>query len=110
MRSVNLYFGLRWGPSSFDPSLMTVTPVGEPCLHCGEPVEDGDSGLITQVVSETSCEIRAQHRECFLRQLVGSVGHLEGKCSCYGGDQEDPPGISLRQAAIQAVRMSGLRL
>jgi hypothetical protein len=41
----------------------------------------------------------AVHEECFMRQIVGSVGHQTRRCSCYGGDYDDPPGMSKREAA-----------
>jgi len=42
------------------------------------------------------------HYYCLVRSVVGSVGHQLGKCSCYGGTLEDPPGLTKRQAAIAA--------
>jgi hypothetical protein len=34
-----------------------------------------------------------------MRQLVGSISHQLKKCSCYGGDWEDPPELTKREAA-----------
>jgi hypothetical protein len=100
-------FGLLpWGPGFDDPAMMTETPVGAPCLHCGEPIEDRDSGVILPHVNlqgETTFE--AQHRECFMRGIVGSVGHQLGRCSCYGGSPDaegDPPGLTRRAGARAA--------
>jgi hypothetical protein len=39
------------------------------------------------------------HHECLIRAVVGSVGHQLRRCSCYGGDEEDPPGLTKREAA-----------
>jgi hypothetical protein len=41
------------------------------------------------------------HRECLVRSLVGSISHLEGKCSCFvpGAIEGDPPGLTRRAAA-----------
>lgn len=39
------------------------------------------------------------HYECGARSVLGSVGHLKGNCTCYGGTEEDPPGMTRRQAA-----------
>jgi hypothetical protein len=47
----------------------------------------------------------AYHRECHLRQVTGSVGHQLRQCSCYGGDREDPPELSVRDAARAAVAL-----
>ncbi len=45
------------------------------------------------------------HRECAARSAIGSVGHIERRCSCYGGDVDDPPGMSKREAAAAALRL-----
>jgi hypothetical protein len=42
------------------------------------------------------------HIECYIRLTVGSLAHQQRKCSCYGGTEHDPPGMTLRQAAIAA--------
>lgn len=38
------------------------------------------------------------------RAVVGSVAHLQRTCSCYveGSELNDPPGLSLREAAKAA--------
>jgi len=47
----------------------------------------------------------AYHDECWLRQLLGSVAHIERACSCFGGsaDEGDPPQMTRREAAQAAV-------
>jgi hypothetical protein len=45
------------------------------------------------------------HYECLMRGVIGSVGHLRRACSCYGGTDEDPPGMTYRQAAIAATAL-----
>ena len=47
------------------------------------------------------------HRVCALRQVIGSVAHLEHRCACYvpGATCRDPDGISRRVAAEAAVRL-----
>jgi hypothetical protein len=42
------------------------------------------------------------HYECGLRAALGSLGHQRRRCSCYGGEEEDPPGLTRRQAAMAA--------
>lgn len=42
------------------------------------------------------------HRDCLLRMVIGSAGHQRGACSCFGGTEEDPPGLSVREAARAA--------
>lgn len=79
------------------------TPVGVPCMHCDEPIEEGDTGTIqTLVHSEIGEVLRPIHYECRLRLAIGSLGHQRKLCSCYGGDKEDPEGLTRRQAAIVA--------
>ena len=78
--------------------ILIDTPVGMPCILCEESVVDGDAGTINyggQIV----------HYECGMRSVIGSVGHLQMACSCYGGVREDPPGMTYRQASKAAVRM-----
>ena len=39
------------------------------------------------------------HTECLIRATVGSAAHQLHECRCYGGTREDPPGLTVRQAA-----------
>lgn len=90
------YFG---PPARRKPDEIQIpTPVGTKCRLCDEEVVEGDLGTINmadQVI----------HHECGLRAVIGSVGHLQGRCSCFGGTEEDPPGMSYRQAAIAATEL-----
>lgn len=70
------------------------TPVGQPCIWCEDIIVDGDMG--------TQQGESFMHHECSMRSVLGSVGHQKKLCSCYGGNQEDPPGLTKRQAAIAA--------
>jgi hypothetical protein len=45
------------------------------------------------------------HRECMVRQVVGSVGHLQRRCPCYGGTETDPPEMTRREAARAACEL-----
>jgi len=58
--------------------------VSSECPFCGEPVLPEES-------------------VCLLRQVVGSVAHQQGRCSCYGGDEGDDPALTRREAAAAAV-------
>jgi hypothetical protein len=42
------------------------------------------------------------HRECYIRMLMGSVGHQMKTCSCFGGKDEDPEGMTKHEAAHAA--------
>ena len=70
------------------------------CEHCGEPI------LPTDRVDEDRMEGgRALHFECGARLALGSVAHIEHRCSCYvpDSDEFDPPGMTRRQAAKAAL-------
>ncbi|MES2729967.1 MAG: hypothetical protein V4621_07755 [Pseudomonadota bacterium] len=71
------------------------TPIGQPCAWCEEPIQEGDMGTQTG-------KGPAIHHECSMRGALGSVGHQKKLCSCYGGNQEDPPEMTRREAAIAA--------
>ena len=97
---------MRYFPADYwnDPDKQTVhTPVGEACLHCEEPIRDGDPGMLMPHFDGESARERPYHRECMLRGVVGSVGHQLKRCSCRGGQQEDPPFLSRRRQALAAV-------
>mgnify|MGYP001613571788 CR=1 FL=1 len=94
-----LFFGRDW-PLDLDK---TERPSNATCYRCGEQIGSDDSGALSVVASVDVVERLAEHRECFLRAVVGSVGHLQQKCSCFGGIQEDPPDMTKRQAAQAAV-------
>lgn len=103
--------------------MMVEAPADAACAHCAEPIAAGDFGVTipywgaesdgcqTQFVRvEAGFPELAFHRECHIRTLVGSVGHLRGKCSCEGGAQEDPPGLSKREAARAAAELFEARM
>jgi hypothetical protein len=76
-------------------------PTGEQCLYCTEVFDEaaGDSGQATPFQSLGGPpEVRHAHKECLLRQVTGSIAHLQGHCSCQGGD--DAPDLSYRQDAL----------
>lgn len=100
----NLYFGTRWGNAVDNPSLMVSAPIGMVCSHCDELIEAGDSGMWQAHIEldRPHAVGRPVHRECVIRSIVGSVGHQEGRCSCFGGTEEDPPGMTKREAARAA--------
>lgn len=64
----------------------------EQCGWCDEPL----------LPHEERAPFGPEHYECSLRSIIGSLGHQRGLCSCYGGTEEDPPGMTRRQAAAAA--------
>jgi hypothetical protein len=77
-------------------SIVLVTPDDPGCPQCGEPILPGG---LTQA---TNGGALVYHRECLIRSIVGSVGHLLRRCPCFGGVEGDPPGMTDRQAARAA--------
>lgn len=83
------------------------TPVGERCMSCDDPIAAGDDGEMRFRVSEDmQPSIHPEHKECMLRRVFGSVGHQFKKCCCYGGDYEDPPGLTKHEAALCAMGLA----
>lgn len=74
-------------------------PEGENCLWCQTPFVEGDRG--TAMPSMGLGEVNHVHRECQLRMVVGSMDHLNGLCSCYGGPRDhERVGPDARQDAL----------
>lgn len=98
----------RFGPAPqfIDVEERVPVPVGEACGSCGEPIAEGDSGMIMPCLAYAAGGPVAgelvQHIECAARQALGSVGHQLQRCHCYGGTEDDPPGLSRRAAARAA--------
>lgn len=76
-------------------------PAGESCLHCGEPFSEaaGDSGQAMPFAAAGDPQIVHVHKECMLREVIGPLAHLQGRCSCQGGSNETP-GLTRRQDAL----------
>jgi hypothetical protein len=73
-------------------------PIGEDCLLCDEPIEAGQSGQATPTATTEGAAIRHSHKECLLRNVLGPLEHLDGKCTC--GDP-DHPDRSYRSEALE---------
>jgi len=97
------WFGEPWDAPLNEECERQATPVGELCLRCEEPIESWASGVTMVCIDAAGATRRPQHLECFIRSSVGSMGHLLGRCSCHGGHEEDPPDLSVRDAARAAV-------
>jgi len=91
-----------FGYDHHDDLEIVPTPVGCECSWCGEEIVDGDVGQVMDFVGSDQITDSYWHLECFLRSIVGSVGHQKGTCHCYGGTEEDPEGMTMREAALAA--------
>lgn len=105
----NRYFGDPWDPN-IALGEQAPAPLGQPCLHCGEAIEDGDKGLLMPYIAKDPARQEEMedlavpvHLDCFLRMLCGSVAHQQGACACHGGTGGDDPALSKREAAKAAV-------
>lgn len=100
------YFGpAPWNEGMLLPELVIPTPAGEECCYCHEPIAATDSGVRQAALLTTGPAFVFKHRECFLRLVFGSVAHQEHRCKCYGGGDEDPPGLTRREAATAAMEL-----
>lgn len=90
------WFGKDWGAAVCKEEVHIETPVGILCLHCDEPIEEKDRGIV-------DCQGYAWHLDCNLRGVLGGLNHLKGLCQCCGGTEPpDPPELTKREAAHQA--------
>jgi hypothetical protein len=68
------------------------------CCLCDEPLLQGEqlgSGMVNN---------KPVHHECFFRAISGGANHIRGSCTCCGGTEPpDPPGLTRREAAREAV-------
>lgn len=71
------------------------------CLWCQEPITRADLAR----AHRAKLRMPGIHLECAIRNIVGSVGHQLRRCSCFGGTEEDPPGLTRRQAASAALAL-----
>jgi hypothetical protein len=105
---------MRWfGAAPFSPVCVRTSHAPTPiagCAWCDEPFEEDDEGyLIPFLRDEPPPTELGYHVACFLRSIIGSVGHIQRRCHCFGGDEEDPPEMTKRQAAVAAVEAFGAR-
>jgi hypothetical protein len=93
---VNAYFGEPWDVPATEGQPRVPTPVGAPCLWCAVPIADGDRGFMIGCArlgddGKPYGTVEPQHRECQMRAVMGSPAHLDGHCTCHGGDGGERP-------------------
>lgn len=101
---------MRWfGPILFSNACIDLqkvdVPTGIPCSRCNEVIEPTDCGYMVNHITQNEISQKPIHEDCFMREVVGSVGHQMKKCHCYGGNEDDPPELTKRQAATAAVKL-----
>lgn len=78
--------------------------MSELCPWCDEAIAPGDH------IHRMACGA-PWHMECFARSVLGSVAHQRRRCGCYipGSNENDPPGMTTREAARAAVEEARFR-
>ena len=82
----------EWDAPMTDDDIPIPTPVGNVCVWCEEPIQEGDNGRIAP-------NGYTEHRECALRNVLGGIGHHvdhERYCRGVGPDA----GLSRRASSI----------
>lgn len=78
------------------------------CAWCDEPILCGDDSHETAGLDEDGAPVGHHwHADCFMRTFLGSVAHLQKRCSCYveGSQEDDPAELTSREAATAAVNL-----
>lgn len=96
----NYRFGW-WDAPSCEYATPVEPPVGDPCLECSEPIEDGDRGLVVPYVSGKSATWQPVHLECHLR---GTMSHQYKQCHCYVPDRSVRDEARATLVAVNAQR------
>lgn len=97
------WFGESWNAAILDHLEHVITPTGDPCGWCTEPIEEGHRGYVIPHLSAGRPPVlQPWHLECFLRSTFGSIAHQIKECGCYQGNDrgEREEGMTLRQAAL----------
>ena len=98
------WFGRPSGAPYESYTAHTETPLGRCCEWCGEAFGPKDAGVFMPLGGDPQRTELIYHHECHLRQVIGGLNHIRGRCTCCGGvNPPDPPWLTLRQSAIQAV-------
>lgn len=92
-----LFFGARWDAPMVDTAVQVPTPVGQACYVCGDPIADGDRGLVrgrirTDGDGKPAGSAMPVHAEC---DMLGVIGHLYGVCGCSGHGSTRAAGLLL---------------
>jgi hypothetical protein len=102
------WFGRAYGAPYESDCEHVPVPVGEPCMFCGEALQDGDTGMLVRYI-DTDVSMtpswRPYHYACHMRQIVGGLNHQLARCTCCGGTEPpDPDDMTRREAAEAAVK------
>ena len=95
--------GVCYGDGRLIEEMRKPVPAGEKCIGCDEVIQPGDQGKTCGAI-QLGGELRPahMHKECLLRDVLGPLAHIEGRCHHYGGDAT--PGMTVRQEALEIWR------
>lgn len=100
------HFGPPWQVPAGETAVQVEAPIGQPCLFCKHDIVEGEQGLMTSFADldehgEPRGSVRPAHRWCWLRIVLGPVGHLDGSgCpQCRGDAQPGAPEHGLWEEA-----------
>lgn len=92
------YQGRKWDAPFTDDAIEAV--ITGTCGWCYEEVTVEDNAVETAALLESGPGMLPMHLECHIRMMLGSVAHLEGRCTCRSGsEREDDAYGSVRQEA-----------
>jgi hypothetical protein len=82
-----MWFGKSWGAPCCEEDQHVVTPIGEPCARCREPIRAGDQGLISPLAKlDGARDVIAHHLDCYLK---GILPHGPECPHCRGAERID---------------------
>jgi hypothetical protein len=93
------YQGQLWDAPAFDDAVEEDL-AGHTCTMCQDIIDTDENACLTPVGQYF-------HLECWLRPIMGSVLHLEGRCTCNGGateEEEYPADESYRESARRSLQ------
>ena len=100
------WFGEPWRLDICRPEARIEVPVGARCGHCQERLLAGEQGVLLPYSNGIAGSRLAYHLDCSLRLVIGGLNHLQCRCACYrckGTEPPDPPEMTVKEAARQAV-------
>lgn len=107
------WFGVKWDSPMTDEAPEVPAPIGEECMYCTEAILPGESGVTMPYVGSLDEPLQRlpAHIECFVRSMIGSVAHQQGRCSCFrpiritfaGCTEDDSDDRSYRAQAREAM-------
>lgn len=84
------YFGRPFDAPMYEGVPEIPTPVGKQCSWCTEPIREGEAGVTMPHMFKNDRGWQAEelpaHIECHLRQALGGLAHLQGRCRCVTGE------------------------